>query len=207
VTTGDRGKGDPAQDISNHIGTVVRIEPDGKIPADNPFVGRPGARGEIWSYGHRNGQGAALHPVTGALWQHEHGPRGGDEINIPKPGGNYGWPLVSWGTEYSGWPIPNPPTRPDLKASIYHWTPVIAASGMAFYIGELFPAWRGNLLVGGLVAEALVRLTLDGNRVTAEERIPIGARVRDVRVGPDGAVYVLTDDSDGRLLRLSPGGA
>ncbi len=207
VTTGDRGKGDPAQDISNHIGTIVRIEADGKVPADNPFVGRSGARPEIWSFGHRNAQGAALHPVTGALWQHEHGPRGGDEINIPAPGGNYGWPLVSWGTEYSGWPIPDPPTRPDLKASVYQWTPVIAASGMAFYVGELFPAWRGNLLVGGLVAEAVVRLTLDGDRVTAEERISIGARVRDVRVGPDGAVYVLTDDSDGKLLRLAPGGS
>ncbi len=207
VTTGDRGKGDPAQDISNHIGTLVRIEPDGKVPADNPFVGRSGARPEIWSFGHRNAQGAALHPVTGALWQHEHGPRGGDEINIPEAGGNYGWPLVSWGTEYSGWPIPDPPTRPDLQAPVYQWTPVIAASGMAFYVGELFPAWRGNLLVGGLVAEAVVRLTLDGTRVTAEERIPVGARVRDVRVGPDGAVYVLTDDSDGKLLRLAPGGS
>ncbi len=207
VTTGDRGKGDPAQDISNHIGTIVRIEPDGKVPADNPFVGRSGARPEIWSFGHRNAQGAALHPVTGALWQHEHGPRGGDEINIPEAGGNYGWPLVSWGTEYSGWPIPDPPTRPDLQAPVYQWTPVIAASGMAFYVGELFPAWRGNLLVGGLVAEAVVRLTLDGTRVTAEERIPVGARVRDVRVGPDGAVYVLTDDSDGKLLRLAPGGS
>jgi glucose/arabinose dehydrogenase len=207
VTLGDRGKGDPAQDLSNHIGTIVRIEPDGKVPADNPFVGRPGARPEIWSFGHRNGQGAALHPLTGALWQHEHGPRGGDEINIPVAGGNYGWPLVSWGSEYSGWPIPDPPTRPDLKAAVYQWTPVIAASGMAFYDGPLFAAWRGNLLVGGLVAEAVVRLSLDGARVIAEERIPIGARVRDVRAGPDGAVYVLTDDSDGRLLRLSPGGS
>jgi len=205
VTTGDRGKGAPAQDISNHIGTILRIEPDGKVPSDNPFVGRTGARPEIWSFGHRNGQGAALHPATGALWQHEHGPRGGDEINIPERGGNYGWPLVSWGTEYSGWPIPNPPTRPEFKASIHQWTPVIAASGMAFYVGDLFPAWRGNLLVGGLVAEAVVRLTLDGARVIEAERIPIGARVRDVRVGPDGAVYVLTDASDGKLLRLSPG--
>ena len=207
VTLGDRGQGSPAQDLSNHIGTIVRIEPDGSVPPDNPFVGRPGARPAIWSDGHRNGQGAALHPATGDLWQHEHGPRGGDEINIPEPGKNYGWPLVSWGTEYSGWPIPNPPTRPDLTDAIYQWTPVIAASGMAFYTHDLFPSWRGNLLVGGLVAEAVVRLTLDGDRVTGEERIPLGACVRDVRQGPDGAVYVLTDESNGKLLRLSPGGS
>ncbi|MFT5540565.1 MAG: glucose/arabinose dehydrogenase, partial [Alphaproteobacteria bacterium] len=204
VTTGDRGKGAPAQDLSNHIGTILRIEPDGTVPPDNPFVGQAGARPEIWSYGHRNGQGAALHPVTGALWQHEHGPRGGDEINVPKPGRNYGWPLVSWGTEYSGLPISDPPTRPELATAIYQWTPVIAASGMAFYTHDLFASWRGNLLVGGLVAEAVVRLTLDGERVTGEERIALGARVRDVSVGPGGAVYVLTDDSAGKLLRLSP---
>jgi glucose/arabinose dehydrogenase len=204
VTTGDRGKESPAQDLSNHIGTILRLEPDGRVPPDNPFVGQTGARPEIWSYGHRNGQGAALHPETGALWQHEHGPRGGDEINIPKPGQNYGWPLVSWGTEYSGLPIPDPPTRPELASAAYQWTPVIAASGMAFYTQDLFPSWRGNLLVGGLVAEGVVRLTLDGERVTGEERLPLGARVRDVRVGPDGAVYVLTDDSPGQVLRLSP---
>ncbi len=206
VTMGDRGKGEPAQDIGNHIGAIARIEADGKAPPDNPFVGRAGARPEIWSYGHRNGQGAALHPVTGALWQHEHGPRGGDEINIAKAGRNYGWPLVSWGTEYSGWPIPKPSTRPDLEDAVHQWTPVIGASGMAFYTGDLFPAWRGNLLVGGLVAEAVVRLTLSGERVVGEERIPIGARVRDVRTGPDGAVYVLTDEENGRLLKLVPGG-
>lgn len=206
VTMGDRGEGRPAQDISNHIGTIVRIEADGAVPPDNPFVGRAGARPEIWSYGHRNGQGAALHPGTGELWQHEHGPRGGDEINIARAGQNYGWPLVSWGNEYSGWPIAKPPTRPDLTDAIYQWTPVIAASGMAFYTANLFPAWRGDLLVGGLIAEAVVRLTLAGDRVTGEERIPIGARVRDVRQGPDGAVYVLTDAPDGKLLRLSPSG-
>lgn len=206
VTMGDRGQGDPAQDLANHIGTIVRIEPDGRVPPDNPFVGRAGARPEIWSYGHRNGQGAALHPGTGALWQHEHGPRGGDEINIALPGKNYGWPLVSWGTEYSGWPIPKPSTRPDLTDAVYQWTPVIGASGMAFYTADLIPAWRGSLLVGGLVAEAVVRLSLAGDRVAAEERIGIGERVRDVRQGPDGAVWVLTDSPDGRLLRLSPAG-
>jgi glucose/arabinose dehydrogenase len=205
VTTGDRGQGMPAQDLSNHIGTVVRIEADGGVPADNPFVGKAGARPEIWSYGNRNGQGAALHPETGELWQHEHGPRGGDEVNVIRPGLNYGWPLVSWGKEYSGEAIPDPPTRPDLTDAIYQWTPVIAASGMSFYTGELFPAWRGNLLVGGLVARAVVRLELAGERVTHEERLPLGARIRAVREGPDGAVYVLTDESDGKLLKLTPG--
>ncbi|MDX9862141.1 MAG: PQQ-dependent sugar dehydrogenase [Rhodospirillales bacterium] len=207
VTLGDRGQGDSAQDPSNHIGTIVRIEPDGAIPPDNPFVGRADARPEIWSYGHRNGQGAALHPTTGELWQHEHGPRGGDEINIVEAGRNYGWPLVSWGTEYSGRPIADPPTRPDLADAIHQWTPVIAASGMAFYTHDLFAAWRGDLLVGGLVSRGIVRLTLDGSRVVGEERIPLGGRVRDVRQGPDGAVYVLTDQANGKLLRLSPAGS
>ena len=204
ITTGDRGEGDPAQDLSSHIGKIIRINPDGSVPRDNPFVGRPGARPEIWSYGHRNGQGAARHPQTGALWQHEHGPRGGDEINIPEAGKNYGWPLVSWGNHYSGLPIAKPNTRPDLTDAIYQWTPVIAASGMAFYTGDALRAWRGNLLVGGLVSRGIVRLTLNGARVTGEERIGLGARVRDVRQGPDGAVYVLTDESDGKILRLSP---
>ncbi|MBE0530431.1 MAG: PQQ-dependent sugar dehydrogenase, partial [Rhodospirillales bacterium] len=204
VTLGDRGQGEPAQDLANTIGTIVRIEADGSVPADNPFAGRSGVAPEIFSYGHRNGQGAALHPETGALWQHEHGPRGGDEINLPEAGKNYGWPLVSWGSHYSGWPIAEPATRPDLTDAIYQWTPVIAASGMAFYTADLIPGWKGSLLVGGLVSRGLVRLTLDGTRVTGEERIPLDARVRDVRQGPDGAIYVLTDESNGKLLRLTP---
>lgn len=204
VTMGDRGQGEPAQDLSNHIGTIVRIEADGKVPADNPFVGRPGVAPEIYSYGHRNGQGAALHPETGALWQHEHGPRGGDEINVIAPGRNYGWPLVSWGRHYYGLAIDKPDSRPDLADAIYQWTPVIAASGMAFYTADLFPGWKGSLLVGGLVSKGVVRLTLDGTRVTGEERLPLGERVRDVRQGPDGAIYVLTDEDDGKLLRLTP---
>lgn len=207
VTTGDRGHGNLAQDPSNHIGVIVRIEPDGSVPPDNPLAGRASVRPEIWSWGHRNGQGAALHPDTGVLWMHEHGPRGGDELNIPAPGRNHGWPLVSWGDEYSGRPIPDPPTRPDLADAIHHWSPAIAPSGMTFYAGDLFPAWRGNLFLGGLVARAVLRLTLDGERVTGEERIPIGADVRDVRAGPDGALYVLTDERNGRLLRLLPGGS
>ena len=207
ITTGDRGQGDPAQDLSSHIGKIVRINPDGSVPRDNPFVGREGARPEIWSYGHRNGQGAARHPQSGALWETEHGPRGGDEINIPEAGKNYGWPLVSWGDDYSGRPIPKPNTRPDLTDAIHQWTPVIAASGLAFYTGDLLPAWRGNLLAGGLVSRGIVRLTLDGNKVTGEERIGLGARVRDVRQGPDGAVYVLTDENNGKILRLSSAAA
>ncbi len=204
VTLGERDQFDPAQDLSNHLGTVVRINRDGSVPQGNPFVRQQDAKPEIWSYGHRNVQGAALHPETGQLWVVEHGPRGGDEINIAEPGKNYGWPLVSWGRHYSGRDIPDPTTRPDLAQSVYQWTPVIAASGMDFYSGELFPSWKGNVLVGGLVSQSVVRLTLDGEQVTSEERLPMGERVRYVRQGPDGAIYVLTDASEGQILRLSP---
>jgi glucose/arabinose dehydrogenase len=204
VTMGERFKFDPAQDLSNHLGSVVRINPDGSVPDDNPFVGQEVALPEIWSYGHRNVQGAALHPETGDLWVHEHGPRGGDEINVARAGENYGWPVVSWGEHYDGRPIPDPPTRPQFAESIHHWVPSIAPSGMAFYTGDLFDEWRGDLLVGALVAQGVVRLSLDGQEVTGEERIDLGARVRDVRQGPDGAVYVVTDESNGRILRLSP---
>jgi glucose/arabinose dehydrogenase len=206
VTLGERFKFEPAQDLSSHLGKIVRINPDGSVPRDNPFVGRAGVKPEIWSYGHRNIQGAAIHPGSGALWVNEFGARGGDELNIPEPGRNYGWPLVSWGRHYFGKDIPDPPTRPDLAQSIYHWTPVISPSGMTFYTGEVFPAWRGNLLIGGLSSQALVRLVLDGQRVTGEERIPMGARIRDVSQGPDGAVYLLTDQSNGEILRLTPAG-
>jgi glucose/arabinose dehydrogenase len=206
LTLGERFKFDPAQDVSNHLGTVVRINPDGSVPSDNPFVGRSDARPEIWSYGHRNVQGAAIQPGTGVLWTLEFGPLGGDELNIPQPGGNYGWPLVSWGKHYSGEPIPDPPTRPDLLDAVYHWTPAISPSGMTFYDGDVFPAWRGNLLIGGLRSEALVRLSIEGQHVTEEERIPMDTRIRHVRQGPDGAVYLLTDQSDGAILRLSPAG-
>ena len=204
VTLGERFKFDPAQDLSDHLGTIVRINPDGSVPADNPFVDRDDSLPEIWSYGHRNVQGAALHPETGVLWTHEYGPRGGDELNIPEAGRNYGWPLVSWGRHYTGQNIPDPPTRPDLAQSIYHWTPAISPSGMTFYTGEMFPEWRGNILIGGLTSEALVRLTLNGQQVSDEERIDMGARIRDVHQGDDGAVYLLTDDPDGEILRLTP---
>ena len=165
ITTGERGLRDPAQDLKTHLGKVLRVNPDGSVPSDNPYVGSSDAVPEIWSYGHRNMQGAAVHPESGKLWIHEHGPRGGDEINIPEAARNYGWPLVSWGRHYSGVGIPDPPTRPEFADAIYYWDPVIAASGMDFYTGDLFPDWKGNLLVGGLVARAVVRLTLDGEKV------------------------------------------
>lgn len=206
VTLGDRFKFNPAQDLASYLGKIVRINPDGSVPADNPFARSQGARPEIWSYGHRNVQGAALHPTTGVLWVHEMGPRGGDELTIPQAGRNYGWPLVSWGRHYDGRAIPSPSTRPDLAGSLRQWTPVIAPSGMTFYTGSLFLAWRGSLLIGGLVARGVVRLTLQGQQVTGEERIALGQRIRDVRQGPDGAVYVLTDEASGEILRLSPAG-
>jgi len=186
------------------LGKLIRINPDGSVPPDNPFVNRTGAKPEIWSYGHRNIQGLAVHPESGVLWEGEFGPLGGDEINIPEPGRNYGWPLVSWGDHYDGRIIPRPPTRPDLADAIYHWTPAISFSGIAFYTGDAIPAWRGNLLLAGLASEALTCLTLDGTRVIGEERVPMGARIRDVVSGPDGFVYLLTDEDRGRILRLKP---
>lgn len=204
VALGERFKFDPAQDLSSHLGKVVRINPDGTIPDDNPFVGQAEAKAEIWSYGHRNIQGAAMHPETGQLWIAEHGPLGGDEINLPKAGRNYGWPVVSWGRHYSGEPIPDPPTRPDFAQSIHQWTPVIAASGMEFYTGQAFPQWQGDVFVGGLVTQGLVRLDVNGEKVEGEERLPLGARIRAVAQGPDGALYVLTDQKDGEIKRLMP---
>lgn len=204
VALGERFKFQPAQDLGSHLGKVVRLTPDGSVPNDNPFAGNRRARPEIFSLGHRNIQAAALHPVTGALWVAEMGPKGGDELNIVEAGRNYGWPEVSWGTHYDGAPIPKPPTRPEFTLPIYQWTPGIAPSGMAFYTGEAFATWRGNLLIGGLVAESVVRLSLDGTRVTGEQRIRLGHRIRDVRQAPDGSVLVLTDEDDGAILRLSP---
>jgi aldose sugar dehydrogenase len=204
LTTGERFKFGPAQDLASHLGKIIRLNPDGSLPRDNPFARRQGAKPEIWSYGHRNIEAAAINPQTGALWIGEMGPKGGDELNLPEPGRNYGWPLVSWGTHYDGTPIVNPPTRPDLADAIKQWTPVISPSGMIFYTGDLFPAWRGNALIGSLTRQALVRLAVDRSRVLGEEIIPLGARIRDVAQGPDGAVYLLTDHQDGNLLRLRP---
>jgi aldose sugar dehydrogenase len=203
VTTGDRFKFDPAQDLASHIGKVLRINPDGSVPEDNPFVRQEGALPEIWSYGHRNAQGAAIHPETGKLWENEFGPLGGDELNVVEPGKNYGWPLVSWGSHYDGKKIPDPPTRPEFTDAIRYWTPVISPSGMTFYTGDAIPDWKGNLLIAGLSAQGIVRLTLDGEKVTGEERIPLKSRIRNVVQGPDGAVYALTDASPGKILRLT----
>jgi glucose/arabinose dehydrogenase len=203
ITLGERFTFGPAQDLSTDLGKIVRINPDGSVPDDNPFVGRDGARPEIWSYGHRNPQGAAIHPETGKLWETEFGPWGGDELNIPKAGANYGWPVVSWGSHYGGTAIPTPPTHPEFADAIYHWTPVISPSGITFYTADAIPQWRGNLLIAGLSSEAIIRLTLDGETVKAEERIPMGVRIRDVAQGPDGAVYALTDEDDGKILRLT----
>lgn len=194
-----------AQDLGSHFGKIIRIQKDGAVPKDNPFVGRPGARPEIWSYGHRNIQSAALHPATGALWVVDHGPKGGDEINVAEAGKNYGWPIITYGVEYSGEPVGAGITAKEgMEQPLYYWDPVIAPSGMLFYTGEMFPAWRGSLFIGGLVARELVRVTLAGERVVGEERLlaKVGARIRDVTQGPDGAIYVITDEGAGRVLKL-----
>ncbi|HRJ25192.1 MAG TPA: PQQ-dependent sugar dehydrogenase, partial [Thauera sp.] len=207
VTLGDRGGArERAQALDSHIGKVVRIALDGSVPPDNPFVGRAGVLPEIWSYGHRNIQGAALHPQTGELWTHEHGPQGGDEINRALPGLNYGWPEVTYGREYvTGRKIGQGSSRDDVEPPLLQWTPSIAPSGMSFYTGERFPQWKGNVLVGALRYQLVARLVLDGNEVRHEERLlaELGRRIRDVRQGPDGYVWVV-DESEGRILRLEP---
>jgi glucose/arabinose dehydrogenase len=208
VTLGDRySQRDRAQALDNHFGKVVRIRADGGVPADNPFVNRAGALPEIHSYGHRNVQGAALHPVTGQLWTHEHGPQGGDEVNLERAGANYGWPVVTYGREYgTGFRIGEGTERADVVPPAWQWTPSIAPSGMAFCTSDRYPGWRGSLFVGSLKFRLLSRLELDGDKVVREERLfaDLGERVRDVRQGPDGLLYLLTDQPDGRLLRLAP---
>ena len=206
ITIGERGQRALAQDPSVNRGQVVRIHTDGRIPDDNPFVGRAGHRPEIWSYGHRNPQGAAIHPETGKLWIHEHGARGGDEVNIPRRGGNHGWPVIAYGTHYSGEKIGIGQGAPGLEQPIHYWDPSIAPSGMAFYTGDVFPEWRGNLLVGALKFRLVVRLTLRGDRVVGQEAIiaDLDERIRDIRQGPDGYIYLLTDSANGRILRLEP---
>jgi aldose sugar dehydrogenase len=196
-----------AQDLNSHLGKVIRIRPDGSVPDDNPFVNRAGALPEIWSYGHRNIQGATLNPETGALWVNEHGPRGGDEINVPQAGKNYGWPVVSYGVNYDGTPVgTGKRTAEGMEDPLYQWTPVIGASGMLFYTGSAFPEWKGSLFNGGLVTENIVRLELDGTRVVHEERLlgDLGQRIRAVIQGNEGDLYLLTDESDGEILRVAP---
>lgn len=197
---------DQAQNLSNHLGKLIRIRPDGSVPADNPFVRRNDARPEIWSYGHRNPQGLAIHPATGALWEIEHGPRGGDEVNIIEKGKNYGWPVIGYGIDYNGARIHESTARAGMEQPIKYWVPSIAPSGMAFYTGAMFPRWQGSLFTGALAGQMLVRLSLDGDQVTGEERLlhNLNERIRDVRQGPDGALWLLTDSQAGRLLRVTP---
>lgn len=203
ITLGERGEQARAQSLKQHPGKVVRLRDDGSVPPDNPFVGHKHALPEIYSYGHRNVQGAALHPKTGKIWTHEHGPQGGDEINVLRAGTNYGWPVITYGVNYfTGTRIGEGTAKPGMAQPLYKWVPSIAPSGMLFYRGEAFPEWRDNLFVGSLKFHTLVRLVLDGERVVKEERLLEGiGRLRDVRQGPDGSIYLLAGD---RLLRLSP---
>ncbi|ABE61948.1 glucose sorbosone dehydrogenase [Nitrobacter hamburgensis X14] len=209
VTLGDHFQPrDEAQDLGEDNGKIIRIKPDGAISQDNPFIGRKNARPEIWSYGHRNGQGLAFNPATGDLWEIEHGPRGGDEVNIIGKGKNYGWPVIGYGIDYNGAKIHDSTSKPGMEQPIKYWVPSIAPSGMAFYTGTLFPAWQGSLFTGALKAKMLVRLSLKDNAVTGEERLlqNLNERIRDVRQGPDGALWLLTDSTAGRILRVSPAG-
>jgi len=206
VTLGERfDLRDQAQNPANHLGKIVRITPDGKPAPDNPSLGKD-ARPEIWSLGHRNVQAAALNPATGELWTIEHGARGGDEVNIPRKGRNYGWPIISYGVHYSGQKIGEGTRKPGMEQPVYYWDPSIAPSGMTFYTGDRFPAWRGNILVGALAGKLVSRLETSGDKVTSEERMlqNLGERIRDVRQGPDGLIYLLTDSPQGRILRMKP---
>jgi glucose/arabinose dehydrogenase len=209
LTVGERQEQDRAQKPGDHGGKVLRLRDDGSVPPDNPFVGKQGYMPEIYSLGHRSPQGLAMNPATGALWENEHGPLGGDELNIIQAGKNYGWPLVTFGTDYDGTKISDSTWRADLEAPFVYWVPSIAVSGLTFYTGDRFPQWKGNLFVGGHGTLDLVRLTLDGEKIVGEERLlkdltPKPERIRDVRTGPDGAIYVLTDSATARLLKLVP---
>lgn len=195
-----------AQKLDSHTGTIVRLHDDGRVPDDNPFVDQDGARPEIWSYGHRNPQGIVFDPDTGLVWAHEHGPRGGDELNLIRPGANYGWPVATHGVDYSGARITPYTSRPGMGDPKIDWTPSIAPAGMSQYRGELFADWHGDLLVASLVERSIRRIRLDGERALSDEILPLGIerRLRDVRIGPDGAIYILTDHADGEVLRVSP---
>ena len=207
LTLGDRGDKDRAQKLDDHAGSVIRLHDDGRVPANNPFVKTAGAFAEKWTLGNRNMQGAALHPQTGELWTHEHGPQGGDEVNVMRSGLNYGWPVITYGVNYGlGTKIGEGQEKPGMVQALKVWVPSIAPSGMAFVSGSQFPQWQGSLLIGALRGQMLVRLTLDGEKVVSEERLFQGrpGRIRDVRMGPDGLVYLLTDDVQGALLRIDP---
>jgi len=216
ITVGDRGvrpnlqtaASHPAQDPTNHQGTVLRLHDDGRVPEDNPFVGRGDTLPEVWSYGHRNLQGLAFHPETGDLWETEHGPQGGDELNLVLPGRNYGWPVVGFGVNYGGDVIHEGTEGEGFEQPVHYWVPSIATSGLMFYTGDQFPAWTGSLFVGGMAGEQLARLTLDGRRVSGEETLMRDyGRIRDVRQGPDGLIYLAIDDRRGgetAVVRLEP---
>ncbi|WDY59886.1 PQQ-dependent sugar dehydrogenase [Pseudomonas sp. PSKL.D1] len=211
IALGENNQRPTAQDLDKLQGKIVRILPDGEVPKDNPFVGKANVRPEIWSFGHRNQQGAALNPWTGKLWTHEHGPRGGDEINIPQPGKNYGWPVATHGINYSLLPIPEAKGKQvDGMVNPHHvWEKSPGISGMAFYDSPTFKAWDHNLFIGALATQEVIRLQLDGDKIVHEERLlgDLKARIRDVRVGPDGYLYVLTDDKDGALLKVGLSGS
>lgn len=207
ITTGERYHSrDMAQQLDNHLGKILRLHDDGTVPADNPFIQTPNARPEIWSYGHRNIQGAAIHPPSGVLWTHEHGPRGGDEVNIIKPGANYGWPLVTHGREYTGGSIGQGTHLEGMEDPLWVWVPSIAPSGMLFYRGKLFPRWQNSLLVGALAGRKLVRLTLNGQQVVDQQPLleELGVRIRTLVQAEDGGIYLLTDEANGQLLKLLP---
>jgi glucose/arabinose dehydrogenase len=206
VTLGDRRRQDWAQDLTRHQGKIVRLMQDGSLPPDNPFAGRSDAKPEIWSYGHRNPQGAAIHPATGQLWTAEHGAMGGDEVNTPLGGRNFGWPVITYGRDYSGARIGVGSSKEGMEQPVHYWDPSIAPSGMAFYTGEKYPGWKGSLFVGSLKFGMISRLQLDGAKVVREERILDGfdKRVRDIRQGPDGFLYFLTDEGDAGIYRLEP---
>ena len=204
ITSGDRMRFDPAQDLAGNVGKVVRINSDGSVPSDNPFAGRQGASADIWTSGHRNELGAAINPATKQLWIVEMGPAGGDEVNLITPGRNYGWPVVSNGDNYDGSHIPDHITHKEFEAPRHSWNPSVSPSGLLFYTGNRFADWRGNALAGGLSSMALIRLTLSGNKVAGVELIDMGKRIRDVIQAPDGAVLLLVDGNNGELLRLTP---
>lgn len=208
VTLGDRySEKDKAQTLDNHQGKVIRINADGSVPADNPYVKTPGALPEIWSYGHRNMQGAAIHPLTKKLWTGEHGPQGGDELNIDEAGKNYGWPVITYGENYGGGKIGEGTHKPGMEQPVYKWVPSIATAGFIFYTGDKFPQWKNNILLASLKEQTLVRLVLDGDKIVKEERLlkkELGQRLRSVIQGPDGLVYIVTDESKGKILQLSP---
>jgi aldose sugar dehydrogenase len=208
-TTGERGSADRAQNLADDAGKVHRIAKDGSIPADNPFVAVPGSIPSVFSYGHRNAQGLAIHPDTGAIWLTEHGPQGGDELNVIRPGKNYGWPVITHGRQYgSGAPIGEGNSKPGMEQPVLTWTPSIAPSGLAFYTGSAFPGWKGNLFSGNLAGRQLVRMELAAERVMRQEKLLVDAigRIRDVKQGPDGLIYLITDERNGGLYRLEPTG-